>query len=48
MSYFNDSFSDYDSNDSSESVDEHIVKFKGRSNIRQYVTNKPIKWGFKF
>ena len=25
-----------------------MVKFKGRSNMKQYVKNKPIKWGFKF
>ena len=24
-----------------------MIKFKGRSGIRQYVKNKPIKWGFK-
>ena len=31
-----------------QSVDEHMCKFKGRSILRQYMKNKPIKWGFKF
>ena len=48
ISHFNDSFSTCVSNDSNQSVDEHMVKFKGRSSMRQYVKNKPIKWGFKF
>ena len=25
-----------------------MMKFKGRSSIKKYVKNKPIKWGFKF
>ena len=36
------------SNDFTQSVDEHMVKFKGRSSMRQYVKNKPINWAFKF
>ena len=35
-------------NDSNQSVDEHLIKFKRRSRMRQYVKNKPIQWGFKF
>ena len=31
-----------------QSIDEHMCKFKGKSIIRQYMKNKPIKWGFKF
>ncbi len=31
-----------------QSVDEHMCKFKGRSILRQYMKNKPIKWCFKF
>ena len=31
-----------------QSVDEHMCKYKGRSIMRQYMKNKPIKWGFKF
>ena len=30
-----------------ESVDEHMIKFKGHNILRQYVKGKPIKWGFK-
>ena len=36
------------SDDSEQTIDEHMVKFKGRSSMKQYVKNKPIKWGFKF
>ena len=31
-----------------QSIDEHKCKFKGTSIMRQYMRNKPIKWGFKF
>ena len=31
-----------------QSIDEHTCKFKGKSIMRQYMKNKPIKWGFKF
>ena len=34
--------------DDSQSIDEHIGKFKGRSSMKQPVKNKPIKRGFKF
>ena len=30
------------------SVDERMVKSKARSRFRQYIRNKPTKWGFKF
>ena len=36
------------SNDSEQSVDEHMVKFKGWSGMKQYVKSKPIKCGFTF
>ena len=32
---------------SNQSIDEHMCKFKGKSLMRQYMKNKPIKWGFK-
>ena len=46
-------------NDSEQSIDEHMVntwwthgehmvKFKGRSGIKQNIKSKPIKWGFNF
>ena len=30
-----------------ESIDEHMIKFKGKHYMKQYMRNKPIKWGFK-
>ena len=29
------------------SVDEQIIPFKGRSGLKQYIKNKPHRWGFK-
>ena len=48
ISSFNQSFSECVSDDCTQSIDEHMVKFTGRSSMKQYVKNKPIKWGFKF
>ena len=31
-----------------QSIDKHMCKFKGKSIMRQYMKNKPIKWDFKF
>ena len=30
-----------------QSIDEHMVKFKGHNIVRQFVKGKPIQWGFK-
>ena len=30
-----------------QSIDERMVKFKGHNICKQYIKNKPIKWGFK-
>ncbi|XP_047000210.1 piggyBac transposable element-derived protein 3-like isoform X1 [Schistocerca americana] len=30
-----------------QAVDEQIIPFKGRSSLKQYVRNKPHKWGYK-
>ena len=29
-------------------VDKRMVKSKARTHFRQYIRNKPTKWGFKF
>ena len=33
---------------SHQSIDEHMMKFKGHHSMKQYIKNKSIKWGFKF
>ena len=48
IDHLNSKFSEVLSNDSEESIAEHMVKFRGRSGIKQYIKLKPIKWGFKF
>ena len=48
IDHLNSKFSEVLSNDSEQSIDEHMVKFKGRSGMKQYIKSKPIKWGFKF
>ena len=30
-----------------QSVDEHMIRYKGRSIMQQHIKNKPIKWGFR-
>ena len=47
IDHLNSKFSEVLSNDSEQSIDEHMVKFKGRSGMKQYIKSKPIKWGFK-
>ena len=48
IDHFNKVFPEAMSDDSKQTIEEHMVKFKGRSSMKQYVKNKPIKWGFKF
>ena len=48
IDHLNSKFCEVLSNDSEQSIDEHMVKFKGRSGMKQYIKSKPIKWGFKF
>ena len=38
--HFKNSFSDTVSNDELQSVDKHMVKFKGRPSMKQYVKKK--------
>ena len=30
-----------------EQINKHMVKFKERSDMKQYIKSKPIKWGFQ-
>ena len=48
IDHLNSKVSDVLSNDSEQSIDEHMVKFKGRSGMKQYIKSKPMKWGYKF
>ena len=41
-------FTEVLSNDKEQYIDEHMVKFKGCSGMKQYIKCKPIKWDFKF
>ena len=36
------------SDEERQSVDEHMAKLKGRMWCKQYMKNKPTKWGFKW
>ena len=47
LDHFNESFASAMTPSQFQSIDEHMIKFKGRNIIRQYVKGKPIKWGFK-
>ena len=44
----NSKFSEVLSIDRKQSIAENMVKFKGRSGMKQCITSKPVKWGFKF
>ena len=44
---FNKSFASAMTPSQFQSIDEHIIKFKGHNIIRKYVKGKLIKWGFK-
>ena len=48
IDHLNSKFSEVLSNDSKESIDEHMVKFKERSGMTQYIKSKTIKWSLKF
>lgn len=40
-------FHDAKSDEENQSIDEMVIPFKGRSTLKQYIKNKPKKWGFK-
>ena len=48
INHFNQSFCECISDDCTQSINEPMVKLTGRSSMKQYVKNKPIKSGFKF
>ena len=48
IDHLSSEFSEVLSIDNEQSIDEHMVKFKGRSGMKQYIKSKPIKWDFKF
>ena len=48
VDHLNKKFGEVLSNNKEQSIDEHMVKFKGRSDMKQCIKSKPIKWGFKF
>ena len=48
IDHLNSKFSEVLSNDSDQSIDENVVKSKGRSGMKQCIKSKPVKWGFKF
>ena len=48
IDHLHSKFSEVLSNDNEKSIDKHMVKFKGRSGMKQYIKPKPTKWGFKF
>ena len=46
IDHINSKFSEVLLNDSEQSIDEHMMKFNGRSGMNQYIKSKPIKGGF--
>ena len=46
--YILQKFSDALSNDSEQSINKHMVKFKSKSGMKQCIKSKPIKCSFKF
>ena len=47
IEHLNAAFKNAVAEDPRQSIDEHMIKFKGRSSMKQYIKSKPIKWGFK-
>ena len=48
IGHLNKKFAKVLSNDKKKTMDGHMVKFKERSRMKQYIKSKSIKWGFKF
>ncbi|KAL0830006.1 hypothetical protein ABMA28_003464 [Loxostege sticticalis] len=47
ISLMNTAFKNSANNTASQSIDECMIKFKGRSTLKQYMPKKPVKRGFK-
>ena len=47
INHLNEAFQDAMSDAKRQSIDEHMTKFKGRMLCKQYMKNKPVKWGSK-
>ena len=47
IDYLNERFLSSMEPEVEQSVDEHMIKYKDRSIMRQHIKNKPIKWGFR-
>ena len=47
LNHFNLCFINGMSATAEQSIDEHMIKFKGHNILKQYVKGKPVQWGFK-
>ena len=47
LNHFQSSFLAAMSSTRQQSIDEHMIKYKGHNILRQYVKGKPVQWGFK-
>ena len=47
LNHFNACFMNGMSATVEQSIDEHMIKFKGHNILKQYVKGKPVQWGFK-
>lgn len=47
IDHFNNAFQNARAPAKHQSIDEHMIKFKGRNVMKQFIKNKPIRWGFK-
>ena len=47
ISHFNRCFQAARNASKQQSIDEHMIKFKGHNIMKQYIRNKPVKWRFK-
>lgn len=47
INHFNQCFQAAREPSKQQSIDEHMIRFKGHNSMKQYIKSKPIKWGFK-